>query len=127
MSELTTPPNRDDRAAFRELSASERQLFDAFLAQNFPGRAELVDQLQSAKVRPVDNNPSLDISVDSGAPAIVDRRIPIEAEVEDSDGVIVHILLHVVDGFMNELEIYRDDSRPLKGPIDQGRLRFLIL
>ena len=37
-------------------------------------------------------------------------RIPVEAEAQDRDGTMIHYLLHVVDGWMNELEVYKDDS-----------------
>jgi hypothetical protein len=46
--------------------------------------------------------------------AKVSRRIPIEAEGKDIDGVKIHILLHVVDGFMDELEIFREDPEPIR-------------
>ena len=127
MSARTTLSSSDSRGGFRELSTSERQLLSALLSQSFPGRAELVGQLEFAKVRPIENNSSLEILVDNGPSASVERRIPIEAEFEDSDNVTVHILLHVVDGLMNELEIYREDLGSLKSPIDVTRLRFLVL
>ena len=37
-------------------------------------------------------------------------RIPVEGEAPDRDGMMIHYLLHVVDGRMNELEVYKDDS-----------------
>ena len=59
--------------------------------------------------------------------ALVKRRIPIEAEGLDSDGVKVHFLLHVLDGFMAELEIYREDSKPVLSPPDPRSLELLSL
>jgi hypothetical protein len=46
--------------------------------------------------------------------APVRTRIPVEAEGVDQDGVPIHFLLHVVDGFAKELEIYREDSGPVR-------------
>jgi hypothetical protein len=40
----------------------------------------------------------------------VRRRIPVEASYPDADGVVVHVLLHVIDGRLDELEVYREDS-----------------
>jgi hypothetical protein len=40
----------------------------------------------------------------------VKYRIPIEGSCPDTDGVVIHILLHVVNGYLNEIEIYKDDS-----------------
>jgi hypothetical protein len=42
--------------------------------------------------------------------AITKSRIPVEGEVEDVDGTIIHILLHVVDGRVKDLQVYKDDS-----------------
>jgi len=127
MSAHTIQPNSRWPAGFRELRRNERELLNALLAQEFPGHNALSGQLASARARTIVDNPSLDLQVKGGLAADVERRIPIEAEVEDADGVSVHILLHVVDGFMKELEIYREDSRPLMRPVDLSRLRFLIL
>jgi len=39
--------------------------------------------------------------------------------VADADGVQVEILLHVVDGRLNELEIYKVDGSPIiKQPVE---------
>jgi hypothetical protein len=35
---------------------------------------------------------------------------PHGGKCKDIDSIHIHVLLHVVDGFMNELEIYKDDS-----------------
>jgi hypothetical protein len=43
------------------------------------------------------------------------------------DGVIIHVLLHVVDGFMDELEIFREDSTPIRGAVDPANLKIEIL
>jgi hypothetical protein len=54
----------------------------------------------------LDANGSLRLSTHVPTPAIVDRRIPIEGSYVDSDGVRVHVLLHVVDGYLEEFEVY---------------------
>ena len=126
MSGPITQPNDPD-SGFRELTVHERRLLSALVAQQFPGSAELARQLEFAKVRPIADDDSLDILIGDGPPASVDRRIPVEAAVEDLDDVTVHILLHVVDHFMNELEVYREDLGLLKSAIEVTRLRFLIL
>jgi hypothetical protein len=53
--------------------------------------------------------------------------VPVEAELEDEDGVPVHVLLHVLDGYLNELEIYREDSAPVRRAIRPEELRILVL
>ncbi len=39
---------------------------------------------------------------------------------------MIHVLLHVVDGQLKELEVYREDSAPVM-KLDPGRLRVLVL
>ena len=64
----------------------------------------------------------------SGRPlTAVVQRVPVEAEAEDIDGVTVHVLLHVIDGYIDELEIYRDDSAPLRGTIRPEALSIIVL
>jgi hypothetical protein len=40
--------------------------------------------------------------------------VPVEAVAPDSDGVPVHFLLHVVDGLAREVEVFREDSAPIR-------------
>jgi hypothetical protein len=58
---------------------------------------------------------------------LVDHLAVIEAEVDDADGTIVHLLVHVVDGFLHELEIFREDSNPVRREISPESLRLLVL
>ena len=69
----------------------------------------------------------MEFAVDDGQLAEVTRRIPVEAEAEDSDGVSIHFLLHVVDGVVHELEVYREDSGPVLHRPRPEQLRPLVL
>ena len=51
---------------------------------------------------------------------------PVEAEVVDSDGVLIHVLLHVLEGFLDELEIYREDSEHLVKAIRADDLEVIV-
>ena len=53
--------------------------------------------------------------------AQVVRRVPVEAEVEDEDGVTVHVLLHVLEGALAELEVFHEDLKQLRRPLDVQR------
>jgi hypothetical protein len=55
----------------------------------------------------------LDVDRAVTSPASVARRIPIEAEAADDDGVNIHFLLHTEGGFLAELEVFREDSGPI--------------
>ena len=116
-----------DSAGFRPPSSAERRLLDSLLRPEFPGKDDLIKQLASAEVRQIDDDGSLQFRIRGSSPAAVNGRIPVEAELEDSDGMTIFLLLHVIDGYLNELEIYRGDSLPIKGEIRPEELRTLVL
>lgn len=112
-----------DATPFRESTATEREILDRLLEARFEGREALRKQLGDCRVRRIDGNGSLEFLVHSHPNAPVRWRIPVEGEVEDNDGIVVHLLLHVVDGIAQELEIYKDDvTSKLVSEIDPSRL-----
>jgi hypothetical protein len=112
---------------FRKLTPDEGALIKRLLDADFPGRKELRAQIEAASVREVDEDGSLEFRVRTAQKAPVARRVPVEAEARDADGGNVHVLLHVVDGRVDELEFYKEDgSRVLKRPALE-ELRILVL
>lgn len=111
----------------RALSNLERDVLARLLSADFPGQPALLVQASDVKARRIDPNGSLALSPTRGTPAEVARRIPVEAEFDDLDGVVVHVLLHVRDGYMNELEIYREDSASLQNEPDPTNFRLIVL
>ena len=97
----------------RPIETSEHAFLRKLLSVTFSGRDQLAEQVECASVHPIDHNGSLRFTVNSNAIAPVTKRIPVEAQCLDSDNVAIHALLHVVDGKISELEIYRDDSQPI--------------
>ena len=107
ITELTNP---------RPLKAKEEELLNFLLSKPFPGRDALRAQLKSVRVMTdCKDCPTIELAVDqtTGPVATVKARVPIEAEGFDSDGVRIHLLLHVVDGLLSELEIFREDVNPI--------------
>jgi hypothetical protein len=107
---------------FRPLKEAERKIFEKLFEVDFPGRNELARQVNGLLVRTVDEEGSLALKVESPVLAPVKHRIPVEARFVDRDtraglGPYVHILLHVVDGRMVELEVYKDDESPILSPL----------
>jgi hypothetical protein len=94
----------------RLLTLEERELLDCMLSAEYPGKQQVANQLDNVHVEPIDDNGSLRFIVTTSTIAPVVRRIPVEAEAIDTDGICIHALLHVVDGKVQELEIYKDDS-----------------
>lgn len=101
-------------APYRALSIQEMQLLERLLDLDFPGRDQLRVQLGSAVGRTIDEDGGLSLRCSAESPAPVSSRVPTEGRCVDLDGLHINVLLHVVEGFMNELEIYKDDSSRVK-------------
>lgn len=114
-------------STFRKLNESELDLLVFLLSQDFPGRDILKEQLKTCKVMTIDKEGGLkfDIKSDSTAPVI--RRVPIEAEMLDADGIKVHILLHVINGKLSELEFYKDDGSEIINEVLISNLKLFKL
>lgn len=95
---------------WRDPTAAERNLLERLLSVDFPGGRQLASQVKRCLVRQLDLDGSLAFRVDASDFASVKRRVPVEAEAVDSDGVVIHALLHVVDGLVTELEICKEDG-----------------
>jgi hypothetical protein len=95
---------------YRPLTDWERRLILHLLDPPFSGREVLRAQLGEALGRPIDENGSLDLQSGLDTRAAVMKRVPTEGSATDRDGATIHYLLHVVDGAIQELEVYKDDS-----------------
>jgi hypothetical protein len=102
----------------RDLRDDERALVGQLLARSFNGRNEIAAQLRGAQViaEGVGDTRTLRFAPPGGDahPAPTALRIPVEGIADDVDGVAITVLLHVVDGWVTELEIYRVDGKPIK-------------
>ena len=107
----------------RELTSEEGRLLSRLISEDFPGRDAIARQVRRCLVRPLDRDGSLEFQVAPGEKADVKSRIPVEGSFEDADGVTIHVLLHVVDGQINELELYKDDGSPIVRAPDPATLR----
>jgi hypothetical protein len=113
--------------AFRHLTAREQGIIDRLLEKAFPGRDEICEQIKQCLVRTIDEDKSLGFLVAENVQSQVKRRIPVEAELQDADGVLIHILLHVVDGKVKELEIYKEDGSSIIENPDPSKLKVVCL
>lgn len=96
---------------WRTPTSEEQALMNRLVEKPFNGREAMAEQLQSVKVRPADQDGCLSIHVPPTAPvADVAYRVPIEAEAPDTDGITIHLLLHVVEGRAVELEMFKEDN-----------------
>jgi hypothetical protein len=96
---------------YRPLSDWERRIIlKLLLAAPFAGRDDLLSQFENTRARTIDEDGSISLKPSIVRKAAVTTRIPVEGEAKDTDGTVIHYLLHVVDGEINELEVYKDDS-----------------
>src|SRR5216684_1014827 len=102
------------QAQFRKPTKEEQTLLQRLLEAEFPGKEQLAPMVRDMLVRPIDEAGSLELRTQANTKATVIKRIPVEAEAKDKDGVTIHVLLHVVDGRPIELEIFKDDSSRIK-------------
>ena len=101
----------------REMTDAEEALFRRLLEAPFPGSQALKEQFRNSLVLPINDNGSLDLIIEGGPKADVHNSVPVEAEAEDIDGTTIHMLLHVIDGTVRGLEVYKEDSsRVIKLP-----------
>lgn len=110
----------------RNPSPREGSLLRALLSISFAGRDELAHQLDAITVRSIDTNGSIALRVSANVPsARVRVRTPVEGVWPDEDGTLVHAILHVVDGYLNELELLREDSGNIQRAEVPGDLKLV--
>jgi hypothetical protein len=102
---------------WRDLTNNERQLIELLLTKDFPGVEALRIQLETARASAIDAQGSLQFRV-SGPRAEVQQRVPTEGYYFDTEGAdhrpSVNVLLHVVEGKLRELEVYKDDGSAIE-------------
>jgi hypothetical protein len=97
-------------SSFRPLTDYELALLNKLLEPDFPGRDELRTQMGSLKARERFEDGTLQLQCGPEPRVPVRARVPSEGECVDVDGVMIHVLLHVENGVMNELEVFKDDG-----------------
>ena len=107
---------------YRQSNNYERTVLERLLGPEFPGRDALRDRLRDFVVRPIDEDSSLSILARGDMKASVIRRIPVEGDATDEGGATIHLLLHVVGGKPNELEILREDGSKVVVPVNPASL-----
>jgi hypothetical protein len=108
--------------SFRQLRNEEEAILRKLLEIRFPGHDELVQQLFGLQVKSIDAEGSLQLLVAADIKAPIIRGVVAEAryadlDTQDESNAYVNILLHVNEGQLSMLEIYKDDhSKIIKRP-----------
>jgi hypothetical protein len=98
---------------YRQMSEYEASLLARLLEVDFEGRDAVAQQVQNAVVREIDEYGSIEFRVDDERRAAVTQRVPVEGEANDVDGVPIWVMLFVVNGKVDELEICKADGSPI--------------
>ena len=109
-------------SSFRPLTTHERELVEKLLGPDFPGRDELRRQLETVTAKQIFEDGTLMLQCGPCEPAPVRCRVPTEGECPDSDGMAIHVLLHVKGGVMHELEVFKDGGSSIQNPPAAGDL-----
>lgn len=116
--------NSEVDMSWRSMTEAERGILNKLLDLEFPGSVEVRSQVVGAEVESIDSNGSFRLKIPVRAPqAAVSKRIPVEGCYRDADGVNVHVLLHVVGGKAQEVEVYKDDSSDVVVPVSADAIR----
>lgn len=101
----------------RPLTKYETELLSR-LVEKLPERKLYLRQIEDARVGSWAGDESIRFALHEGAPSVqLQTGMPVEGEFRDRDGVIAHVLLHVQDGYLRVLEIFKEDgSRVIKMP-----------
>lgn len=87
----------------------QRDLMQRMTALDVKDASLLRGQAKKARVRVVDSDGSFKVRTE-GERWWGDRRVPIEASTLDKDGIPIEILMHVIDGYIAEIEILKVDG-----------------
>jgi hypothetical protein len=99
------------------MSNTDSAIAARLVSADFPGAGELRVQVSKSSFKRRDLGGALILEADLPdglPPAHVDRRVPVEAEGADSDGMTIHFLAHVVGGYLREVEIFREDGEKIR-------------
>jgi hypothetical protein len=102
----------------RQLSVREHKLLERMFSQLPCGADDLRRQLQHAEVSTIDEEGSIRFFVASpDRTNCITNRVPVTGIFDDDDGVPIYLLLHVGEGQLRELEVYKaDGSRMITRP-----------
>lgn len=106
-------------SSFRQLEPNERRLLEKLLDHEFPGRDALKLQLSSATGKRIDENGSLELHYDGDNLAEMLKGCPTEGTCTDIDGGVIAVLLHVKNGRMHLLDIFKEDESKILKSADR--------
>lgn len=113
--------------AYRPLTDWEKRVVLRLLEPAFPGRDALLAQVEDLVARPIDENGSLEFQRLAPPKNPPHSLIPTEGEALDVDSTAIHYLMFSLDGNLDMLEVYKDDSSPVVRHPDPKEIKVVIL
>ncbi|MBF0776977.1 hypothetical protein BVE84_08285 [Streptococcus azizii] len=100
---------------FRKLNQLELKWFKLLLDSFFEGKEIIATQLEDAVVVAEILEPIISLKLKTTSKLIFpyEERIPAQMLVFQPDGDSIDFLLHVVDGFIDELEVYSTSGKSI--------------
>lgn len=114
---------------FESFSQIEKTWLEVMLCVDFLGKEIILKQLDKAQISRDYNVGyiSLKLKVDKNIQKFPYQiRVPIEMRVTGKYDVPIVFLLHVIDGFVDELEIFSADSSPISSNICIERKEIIV-
>lgn len=113
------------------LSEQEKAWLEIVLSCDFQGRAEIIQQINSAKIdrEYTEGYLSIIFCVDKLLkPVKTNGRVPIEVRVFKEKEAPIQFLLHVIKGYVAELEIFHADSSSITSnlSVDNARVEYVV-
>lgn len=92
------------------LSGSEKEWLATMLSIDFENKEQLIRQINAASI--IREHTRYFISIKFAVPLSISaikmtERVPIEMRAYDSEKAPVQFLLHIINGYVSELEIFR--------------------
>jgi hypothetical protein len=88
------------------------------------GDQVLATQVQQMRLESLDPDGSYRLIPTQGIRHGSVRGVFVDGESVDEDGAPIYLLLHVTDGLLSELQVYRGDLQRVVANIDPGRIQY---
>jgi hypothetical protein len=104
----------------KELTVNEKKWLELILSKNFLYREEVINHINRATIirEYTDYYLALKFQVKDIMPPIPTKiRVPVEMRVSEKEQVPIQFLLHVVEGYVAELEVFKSDSSKINADL----------
>jgi len=122
-------PSAAPKIRNKQLRSQEKRWLETMLLRDFLGRDALIDQINHASIcrEYTAYYLSLRFVRVQSAPAAMPVRVPVEMRVFRENEMPIQFLLHVVDGYVDEPEIFRADSSEISADLSFSPAQVQIL